>query len=686
VVASLAALVWFWRAPRPDPSAGPALDVWLVTVDTLRADALGAYGHQGADTPWIDRLAAAGVRFEQAHAHNVLTLPSHANLLTGRYPFQHGVRDNAGFRFPASLDTLATLLRARGYRTGAFVSAFPLDSRFGLARGFDTYDDELPAPRPGATFLEPERAGSETVQRALRFLAARDARPTFLWLHIYEPHFPYDSGVARFATRPYDGDVAAADASLGPLLAPLLARGAQGGTVVVLTADHGEALGEHGEATHGLLAYEGTLRVPLLLYAPGLLTARVVDAHARHVDVVPTVFDLLGLPQPAGLAGRSLVPLARGATETHAPASYFEALAGALQRGWAPITGLIEGQHKYIEGSEPELYDLRADPSEAVNLATRAAKWSRSLQAQLRTLHAWDGRPASVEEDAEARARLASLGYLASTRSARDPPGVARDPRQQIALEQRLHEIVSLTLDGQQAAALARARSLTRAEPGMAVAFVHLAQLEHDTGNLPAAIAALRHVLALGAGDTRVVARLAAYLTEAGQARAAAALLEPYARQVDPDLDVLTTHALALARAGEGTRALAVLARARALDPSQALLWVHTGTVQLLLGDRANARAAFENATRQAPSLATAWSALGLLALEDGHREEGLALWRRALALDERQYTNLLAAGLQLARTVPPAGRACIELFAEGAPSPHYDAPRARARAWLAAH
>ena len=267
----------------------------LITIDTLRADAVGAYGHGGHPTPWI----ATG-------AQTPLTLPSHATILSGRYPFAHGVRDNAGFRFPAALDTLAVWLRDRGYRTGAFVSAFPLDRRFGLARGFDEYDDRL-SDAPRRAFLEPERSAADTVARARAWLDGARGRPAFCWIHLYEPHYPYtppEPYASRFAGDRYEGEVAAADAALAPLLGPIL-DGGRAGTIVVLTGDHGESLGEHGEATHGIFAYDATLRVPLVIYADAF-AAGIRHDEARHVDIAPTILDLLSIPPPADLDGRSL--------------------------------------------------------------------------------------------------------------------------------------------------------------------------------------------------------------------------------------------------------------------------------------------------------------------------------------------------------------------------------------------
>jgi arylsulfatase A-like enzyme len=365
------AAVWWFSGP-PEVRREPGLNVLLVTIDTLRADALGAYGHPQAATPWIDRLAEAGVRFEHAYAHNVVTLPSHANILSGRYPLEHGLRDNSGFRFPRELETLATLLEARGYRTGAFISAFPLDSQFGLARGFEVYEDSFVNVDTKPDFLVQERRGEETVALARRWLEAPAEGPFFCWVHVFEPHFPYEPPpdiAARFPAQPYLGEVAASDAALGPLLEQVIEAGPQGRTLVVLTSDHGEALGEHGERTHGLFAYEGTIRIPLILFAPRLLRPGVVVEPVRHVDLLPTILDALGASVPEGLPGRSLLPLAAGAPGPTSPI-YFESLSANLNRGWAPLHGVLRDRLKLIDLPIPELYDLASDPGESRNLAS----------------------------------------------------------------------------------------------------------------------------------------------------------------------------------------------------------------------------------------------------------------------------------------------------------------------------
>ncbi|HEY8147307.1 MAG TPA: sulfatase-like hydrolase/transferase, partial [Vicinamibacteria bacterium] len=486
-----------WLTRRGAVRGEPGLSVLLITVDTLRADAVGAYGKADAGTAWMDRLAAAGVRFEDAHAHNVVTLASHANILSGRYPTDHGVRDNSGFRFPAGIETLATLLQARGYATGAFVSAFPLASRFGLARGFDVYDDTFVDAEARPAFLEQERRGPETVALAARWMESQADRPFFCWVHVYEPHAPYapaEPFASRFRGEPYQGEVAAADAALRPILEPVLERAGAGRTLVVLTADHGESLGEHGEATHGIFAYEATLRIPLILYQPRLLRPRVESDPARHVDLLPTILDALSLPPPAGLPGRSLLTrTAPGAQTT----SYFEALSGQLNRGWAPLHGLIRDREKYIELPIPELYDLRQDPSEVRNRAAAQPQQLEALRTLLAPLRSADRGIHRTPENAEARERLKSLGYVSGA-----GPTPARyteedDPKRLIALDAMLQDVVRLYTAGDLRAALVRCRELVRLRPRMAISLLHLAHLERESGNQAAAVDALQKALAL---------------------------------------------------------------------------------------------------------------------------------------------------------------------------------------------
>jgi choline-sulfatase len=674
---------------RPLPAQSQ--NVLLITVDTLRADALGADGHASAVTPWIDRLARDGVSFDHAHAHNVVTLPSHANIMSGLLPTDHGVRDNAGFRFPQSIDTIATILKARGYRTGAFVSAFPLDGRFGLERGFDEYDDRFVDATPRPAFLEQERRGSDTVARAQRWLAAGQGQPTFCWVHIYEPHFPYtppEPFASRFRNAPYDGDVAAADAALGPLLEPILSRGRQGNTLVVFTSDHGESLGEHGEATHGIFAYESTLRVPLILYAPSTLEPRVVSTPARHIDLLPTILDALNVPLPSGLRGRSLLPAARGGTEPENLVTYFEAFSGALNRGWAPITGVLRGGIKYIDLPIPELYDLEADQKEQHNLAERDHRRLDDMRAALRPYA--NAQPVTAaRENAETRERLRSLGYASAgeTRS-RATYTAADDPKRLIALDADLQGIVGQYLGGDLKGALERARDFTRRHPDMALAEAQLAHLERESGNMAAAVASIRHALSLAPHNMQIAALLGAYLTDAGQPAEAVRQLTPFAPAdaTGADVGVLVSLGLAHARLQQFDQALATLQRARAQAPHNSMLLVDIGTVQLMGNRRDEARQTFEAAIAENPSLARAHTSLGTIHADQGQTDAAIAEWKTACSIDSSESGRLFTLGASLARAgQAQQARPYMQFFAESAPADRYGAQIAEARAWLAA-
>jgi arylsulfatase A-like enzyme/Tfp pilus assembly protein PilF len=650
------------------PVEHPRLDVLLITIDTLRADALGAYGNRRAETPSIDRLAAGGARFDAAHAHNVTTLPSHANILSGRYPTEHGVRDNAGFRFPPSIETLATLLRSHGYRTGAFVSAFPLASRFGLNRGFDVYDDSFVDTQPRPAFFEQERSGSDTVARATRWIAD-GGHPYFAWVHVYEPHFPYappEPFKSRFPDAPYLGDVAAADAALAPLIDPIVARGNRGQTLVVLTGDHGESLGEHGEATHGIFAYEATLRVPLIVFLPSRFPARIVGAPARHVDVLPTILDGLSIRAQEGIAGRSLLPLiespagtSRAQPSDSNEATYFEAMSGPLNRGWAPLTGLIRRGVKFIDLPLPELYELDRDPGEQHNLAESQPERVRELRGALSSMAVRNPRAGRRTEDREARERLRSLGYVTASGPRPDAAySAADDPKRLIGLDAALQEVARLYLAGDLQQAVTRCRDLVRQRPTMIVSLIELAHLERESGNMPQAIDALRKAVAVNPDEPQALSLLIAYLTQSGKAREAAELSMKYVNRSDGaglDVQVLGAGALALAAAGKQADAVAALTKARAQEPGNAMLIVETGTVFAIAGDRDRARREFEAALAVNPSVARAHTSLAVIASERGATDEAIAHWQRAIDLDPKELDNLLAFAQQRARAGGPA-------------------------------
>jgi arylsulfatase A-like enzyme/Tfp pilus assembly protein PilF len=689
VTALVALAVLVPRVLRPPIRRDPGLSVLLVTIDTLRADALGCYGRQGAETPWIDRLAEGGVRFVEAHSHNVVTLPSHANLLSGRYPLQHGVRDNTGFRYPATQPTIATLLKDAGWRTGAFVSAFPLDSRFGLDRGFDVYDDRLGGAETTTAFLVPERKGTKTVAAARGWLDGVRGQRSLAFVHLYEPHFPYappEPFASRFRSDPYHGEVAAADAALGPLLEPILAEGAAARTLVVLTADHGESLGEHGEDTHGVFAYEATLHVPLIVYAPGLFSHGVVGTPVRHVDVVPTVLDALGLAIPEGLPGRSLLPLVNGG-QAAPRESYLESLSSSLNRGWAPLYGVLDRDlMKYVDLPIPELYDLRRDPSEQHNLAASRPQDLDRLRGLLGRLRADDvGVGARVREEEATLERLRALGYVGGAEAVRKQRyTVDDDPKRLIEIDTRIRDVVTRYRAGDYDGAIAICEENIRRRPTMFLSYLQLAYLQRMRGRLDLAIQAARQAVDLQPLDSEAISLYGAYLTEAGRSGEAVAFLGPYANNTKADIDVLTALGMAQARQGQRDEALSTFARARDLDPSNAMVLVNVGTVYLMAGDRVRARQAFEAALDIDQDVARAHNSLGVLAAEEGHVDEAVERWKRAAALDPQDYQSLFNLGATLRNLHrEPEARPYLEAYLKAAPVALEGRDMARVRTWL---
>ncbi|MFN8061627.1 MAG: sulfatase-like hydrolase/transferase [Vicinamibacterales bacterium] len=687
LLAAVAGGAWWWRVQsRPLPRLAGG-NVLLITVDTLRADALGAYGNRRVETPWLDKLAQAGVRFDRAYAHTVVTLPSHANILTGRYPFDHGVRENSGFRLPSDVDTLATRLKAQGYRTGAFVSAFPLDSRFGLTRGFDVYDDAYGDAESHSAFLMQERPATETVARAARWLADAGNGPYFCWVHVYDPHFPYappEPFATKYRDAPYFGEVSAVDAALAPLLRPIVDAGPTSRTMVVVTGDHGESLGEHGEMTHGLFAYDATLKVPLLVHQPSIVRPGATSVVARHVDILPTVLDALGLPAPSGLPGRSLLPVLAGRAQQEVVTSYFEALSASLNRGWAPLTGVLRESVKYIDLPIPELYDLGADPRETNNLEPKEPERTRELQALRREFTDLDKGAAPKVESAETQAALRSLGYVTGTPARRTQYTDADDPKRLVGLDERIHAIVTRYQAGDVAGALTLCEEVVRERPDMSLTLLYLAFLNNELGHASASVDAARRALALNTDDASVAALLAAYLVEGGHAREAAAVLAPFVNRPEPDLDAVIAYGVARAASDDYDAALATFERARSLDPSNAMALVNIGTVALMRGRTDEARAQFEAALAIDPSVARAHNSLGVIDANAGRTEDAIAHWRRAVTLDPRDYQTLYNLATLLVRLGRDAeARPFFERYVQTAPLTLEGRDIARVRQWL---
>jgi arylsulfatase A-like enzyme/Tfp pilus assembly protein PilF len=392
-------------------------NVLLITIDTVRADHIGAYGYAGAATPVIDRLAREGVRFADATSQAPLTGPAHAAILTGQYPARLGVRDNATTPIPAGATTMAEVFKARGYRTGAFVGAFVLGPEYGFGQGFDAIDASFSGFSVGMK-LQAQRRAADVVDAALKWLRAGN-QPFFAWVHLYDAHTPYDPPEpfrTRFRTSPYDGEIAYVDGQIGRLIAAIEERGQLDRTLVSVIADHGEGLGDHGEAEHGMFLYESTLHVPWIVRLPGKDAAgTVVKTQVRVIDVMPTLAAIAGAAAPAGIDGQSLVSTMHGTVPRDPPPSYAETYYPSWHFGWSELKSIRVGDWKYIEAPKSELYDMRADAHERRNLIEARGALVQGLSAELTRIQSGLGEAASAvapQPDPETLSRLRSLGYV----------------------------------------------------------------------------------------------------------------------------------------------------------------------------------------------------------------------------------------------------------------------------------
>lgn len=652
IVAAAAALALWWalggtRAFSIERRADR--NVLIVTIDTLRADALGAYGG-GAVTANLDRLAAGGARFDFAHAHAVVTLPSHASIMSGRYPYEHGIRDNTGYRFEPAMPTIASLLKAQGFATGAFVGGFPLDRRFGLATGFDVYDDRLDASI-GDEAGERERRADRVIAPAVEWIGKQRSK-WLSWVHLYDPHATYEAPeewTARFPNDPYLAEVSWTDYALGALFARLEQSGRP--TLVIVTADHGEALGDHGEITHGLFAYEAVLRVPLIVaeIAPGGRASSqgaVITSPVRHVDILPTVLEAVGASPAQGMPGSSLLPVIAAGGGDDRP-SYFEAMTAAIARGWAPLRGVISGREKYIDLPIPELYDLAADPAENTNLAPGASERARVLFNTLRTFNL--APPARAQaESPETLERLRSLGYIGGgTAAVREHYTEADDPKRLVVLEQMLARAADAQRQGRQDEAIALYQQVIARRADTEDAYRKLANVYWRQGRARDAIVTLEAALKAGVTQSEVRIKLGQYLAEAGQPGRAIELLEATAG-TDPDALIGLGNAYMLAN--RESDAIATFQRLLAIDPDNALAHENIGAAHLRRRNFAAAEQSLTTALALDANLPGAHTALGVALAETGREDAAIESWKRAVAIEPRELNALYNLTVYLSR------------------------------------
>jgi len=622
--------------------------VFLVTLDTTRADRLGCYGYRGARTARLDRLAAEGVRFENAFADAPITLPSHASLLTGLYPFEHGVRNNGTFYLPDRFETLATVLRNRGYRTAAFVSAFVLDRRYGLARGFESYDDRMEDAATLGSSWEAERRGDRTALACMRWLEGyagqRASAPFFVWLHLYDPHEPYSPPPPfrdLFVDHPYDGEIAFADLAVGSVLEKLAQLGLLDRSLVAVVADHGESLGDHGEETHSMFLYESTIRVPLILWRPGVLPpGRVVAEPVRTLDLAPTILDILGEPPLAAPHARSLRGAIDGRSPERPPAVYAETYVPKLYMNGAALRALREDRFKLIDAPRPELYDLAHDPGETQNRFDDEPAIAGRLRAELERLTAGADAAMSVGRvDEEAVEKLRALGYLAAggeiARTIRDEE--EKDPKDLIAVFNRLRRAERAVRDRRFSEALPILHAVVAEEPRNGFAHMLLGSAHMGMRQYAPAIQQFRAYLARVPTSAQAHQWMAVCYTNLGD-RKAAMREAGSALALDPHLsDARLLRAGILSALGRRAEAVEELRTAVATDPDKPLLRLTLAEVLADVGPASEAEAEYRTIVRQDPAFAPALARLGALLARRGALEEASGALRRALEVDPRQ-------------------------------------------------
>ena len=645
--------------------AGP--NVLLVTIDTLRADRLGT-----GVAPTLDRLAASSLQFTSARTAVPLTLPSHTTILTGQLPPEHGVRDNGVDPSGDPANTTARLLNAAGYQTAAFVGAYVLDRRFGLSQGFDTYDDQIPRDPNATERLEAERPASAVVDRALAWLDRLSAGPEplapspfFLWIHLYDPHTPYNpprefirATAERTATveERYDGEVRYADAQIARVLAWLDAHALRDRTLVVVAGDHGEGLGDHGERTHGMLLYDSTLRVPLIVSMPGTVAAKR-DDPVSLADIAPTVLRATGVAVPAGMKGRDLLAGVRLKPDTTYRDGDADVRSVRLQAdlsdlyseteyprvaGWSPLHALTDGRWMAISGAgATSLYDLQNDPREERDVSAAQPSVTAALASRIDAIRRRAARPAGRAISSDAAQRLRSLGYVASSGQL-SPGDGGPHPAAKIDAWNQFEDALAALNSGQVAAAATALTKLAATNPDAPVFQTTYARALAESGQAARALDVYRRAAqrwptdALLLHDLAVAAREAAGKTSG----AAASALVDEAVRADRAALVLSPNS-AVAHNGLGLLAvdlnrpqdaLKEFERAAAIDPNNASYSMNLGNARRALGDASGAEQAYRRALEVDPRATDAINGLGVLLVETKRPAEAIPLFERAIA------------------------------------------------------
>lgn len=629
-------------------SAEPRWNLLLLTLDTTRPDRFHCYGDSDESTPNLDRLSAEGVLFERARTPVPVTLPAHTTILTGLYPFQHGVRNNGTYVAPERLRTLPELLKAEGYATGAILGAFPVDHRFGLNQGFDLYDDDFPAASVRRESDTAQRVAGDVTRLSLEWIAEQGG-PFFLWAHFFDPHFPYappEPFASRYPTDLYQGEIAYLDSEIGRLLDGLRERALLERTIVIVVADHGESLGEHQEMTHSIFIYNSTQHVPLIVRFPNVgafahsswRSQRVPDLVSQ-VDVLPTAWNALGLPRESlpPVAGRSLLPLIAG--KSHGEEwVYHETRVPELEYGASDLRALEGPRWKYVRAPRPELYDLLKDPGETRDLSQAQPKLVAAFESELTGLLRTDtDDDGQVQMDAETIEKLKSLGYLAGVGTKRKGSGPAPDPKDMIWAYEAINQARNLAAEHRPEEALGLADSVLSRHPDDETAQRIRASCLIRLNRGAEAIAAYDSLLAGCAGcpdelallRNRAIAALNAGQLDDASARVGA-LLDTHPKE--PGLRLLQSQILQ-AR-GQLDAARAALDSELALDAENTTTWTSIGDLELQRGRLPEAEQAYRRALTVNPLHAPALASMSEILVRSDREAAARGLTEQALAAD----------------------------------------------------
>lgn len=633
-------------AKKKTPDGPSGYNLLLVTIDTLRADYLSCYDSRYVSTPILDGLAERGVRFTRAFAHTPTTLPSHANILTGTLPLYHGVHENGTFVLHEDHMTLAEFLKQQGYATAAVVGAYPLDERFGLAQGFDLYDDDY-SSASAEQLAYVERPAERVVERAAAWLSGASA-PWFLWVHCYDPHDPYrppEPYLSQHSDQPYAGEVAYVDAALEPLFDILRDSGLEGSTLVVMTGDHGESLGDHGEETHGYYAYNSSLWIPLMIAGPGVEPGTSVDAFVGHCDIFPTVCDWLGFKQPGHLQGQSLVPALKR-KKTRSRAIYFESLYPYYSRGWAPLRGMIQDGSKFILSPIPELYDLEEDFSERRNVITPRLLRSRrgDLEKLIERESSGDSAKASRPPDRETLEKLRTLGYIAAPREPRrsDELGPSYDIKTLLPFHSKSTEALALYREGRVRDAVRMLQEVLTERQDIDIAYSSLAIIFKETGRLGEALEVLRLGLKNLPDSYDVLSAYVNILINARQYDEVIRVFEGTSlRQMDYDPEIWNYLGVAYTNSGRFSQAVVAFDRSLELDADYPVARNNLGIAYFSQGLKnddleaiGKAVGIFREAAALDPAYASPWNGLGIAYRQLGDLDQAAASLEKAVELN----------------------------------------------------